>query len=80
MDDNQTNRRILEEVLAELGRCDRLGRRSGPRRSTRSGSAEAARQPFGLALLDGMMPEMDGFELAERIRRDPDVRSSSSSC
>jgi two-component system, sensor histidine kinase and response regulator len=70
VDDNQTNRRILEEVLA------------GWRASTVSvlGAIEALRaiheaecrgEPFDLALLDGMMPEIDGFELAERIRKDP---------
>jgi two-component system sensor histidine kinase/response regulator len=30
-------------------------------------------EPFSLALVDAMMPEMDGFELVERIRKSPEL-------
>ena len=35
-----------------------------------------AGEPFSLVLLDAMMPEMDGFELAQRIRRNPELVGS----
>ena len=35
--------------------------------------AAAAGDPFPLVLLDAFMPEMDGFAVAEQIKRDPDL-------
>ncbi len=66
VDDNQTNRRILDEVLAGWGARPSTAP-DGPSALAALGSAEAAGLPFSVALIDGMMPEMDGFELAERI-------------
>ena len=66
VDDNHTNRRILEEVLNNWG----------ARPSTAVGGVEALEalraakgqgRPFDVALIDGMMPGMDGFDLASRI-------------
>ena len=37
----------------------------------RAGAAQ--RQPYDIAILDLMMPEMDGFELAEAIKADPAI-------
>ena len=71
VDDNATNRRILEEMLRQLGHAaDRGRRRARGARGAATGAAAPA-TPFALVLLDAMMPEMDGFDVAEQIRRDP---------
>jgi PAS domain S-box-containing protein len=69
VDDNATNRRILEEVLTNW--------HMRPVAVESASSALAAlerslrnKQPFAIALLDGHMPAMDGFTLAERISHD----------
>ena len=35
--------------------------------------ADGGRRAVPLVLLDAQMPEMDGFTLAEQIKRDPDL-------
>jgi signal transduction histidine kinase/CheY-like chemotaxis protein/HPt (histidine-containing phosphotransfer) domain-containing protein len=69
VDDNATNRRILEEVLQ--------GWQMKPATASSAAVAfamlkkeQASGQPFGLVLLDCVMPEMDGFGLAEQIQQD----------
>jgi CheY-like chemotaxis protein len=71
VDDNRTNRRILEDVLMNWGMRPALAA-DGPSALTRL-KAAAACEPFRLALVDVVMPEMDGFALAEQIRRQPDL-------
>ena len=46
------------------------GRRSGTR-WPRNGAAESG-EPFSLILIDMQMPKMDGFTLAEQIKRHPE--------
>src|ERR1051326_1858682 len=75
VDDNATNRRILEETL--LGWHMRPSSvDSGAAALTTLEHARAAGTPFALVLLDKMMPEMDGFMLAERIRQRPELVGS----
>ena len=72
VDDNATNLRILEGTLANwnmIPTCVNSGKSALV-------SLEAARKsgkPFPLALVDYMMPGMDGFELVERIKLNPDL-------
>jgi len=68
VDDNNTNRRILEDVLANWGMQPVLAS-DGPEALAKLIDAEKRGVPFRLALLDVMMPDMDGFMLAERIRQ-----------
>ncbi len=70
VDDNATNRLILREMLTNWGMRP-TAVESGPAALTALERARAAGEPFALVLLDGMMPEMDGFTLAERIQQEP---------
>jgi PAS domain S-box-containing protein len=75
VDDNATNRRILNDTLAQW-----------QMRPTTVGGGAAALgcmlhsaatgTPFPLVLIDAHMPEMDGFELAERIKQTPELASA----
>jgi two-component system, sensor histidine kinase and response regulator len=67
VDDNATNRRILEEILINWGMRPTLVD-GGPAALHALEQAKAAGSPFALALLDFQMPDMDGFQLAARIR------------
>ncbi|MDQ2800766.1 MAG: response regulator, partial [Armatimonadota bacterium] len=72
VDDNATNRRILQEVLTNWHMKPTLAE-SGQAALTEMKRAAEAGTPYPLVLLDGMMPEMDGFELAERLKTLPDM-------
>jgi signal transduction histidine kinase/DNA-binding response OmpR family regulator len=67
VDDNATNRRILEDILTNWGMRPTLvdGGVAALHAMERS---KAEGKPFGLALLDFQMPDMDGFEVAARIQ------------
>ena len=69
VDDNATNRRILQEMLGNWG-MEPTVVEGGREALAALEQARAAGKPFSLVLLDAMMPEMDGFTLAERIGRD----------
>ena len=70
VDDNSTNRRILSEMTSNWG-MRAVAVESGSAALEAMKKAEEACKPFRLAIIDGHMPEMDGFELAQRIRGDP---------
>ena len=67
VDDNAVNRRILREQLRSWG-C-RTEEASGGQEALDLLAGSGA-DPFGLALLDMMMPGMDGAETARLIRAD----------
>jgi len=72
VDDNETNRFILKEMLR------RWQMRPTPVEGGRLAISEMERardmgDPFRLVLLDAHMPDMDGFAVAERIKRNPSL-------
>jgi PAS domain S-box-containing protein len=69
VDDNATNRRILEEVFTSW-RMRPLAVESGATALATLEKSLRASQPFAVALVDGYMPGMDGFAVAERISLD----------
>ena len=75
VDDNATNRRILEEMLTNW-RMKPTAVESGRAALSLLERAYEAGEPFALVLLDSNMPEMDGFALAERIKRIPTLGTS----
>lgn len=72
VDDNATNRRILGETLTAWGMVPTLVPSAKEAEATLRRAA-ADRSPFSLLITDLMMPEVDGLELAERIREEPDL-------
>ncbi len=64
VEDNVTNQLVTQAILRKLGY---------PEIGTASNGMEAlaalSRVPYDLVLMDGHMPDMDGFETARRIRR-----------
>ena len=72
VDDNATNRRILEELLANWG-MKPIVVDSGRAALEEMQRAADAGAPIPLVLLDAMMPEMDGFALAGRIKQHPEL-------
>jgi signal transduction histidine kinase/DNA-binding response OmpR family regulator len=70
VDDNATNRRILTDLTKGWG-MKPVAVESGPVALEAMTQAEIDDHGFKLAIIDGNMPGMDGFELAERIKKDP---------
>src|SRR5947199_5897641 len=72
VDDNATNRRIVEDILASwdlaAASCDSANEALKQLRS-----AYRAGKPFELLLSDVNMPQIDGFSLIEQVRRDPSL-------
>jgi len=70
VDDNATNRAILEEIVSGW-QMSPISVSSGVAALTEMKEAVKRGTPFTLAILDRMMPQMDGFQVAERIKGDP---------
>ncbi|MGD0231815.1 MAG: response regulator [Syntrophorhabdales bacterium] len=72
VDDNATNRTILGDMLSAWGLCPATAA-DGPEALSALRAAAGARTPFQLAVLDMMMPGMDGIMLARAIRETPEI-------
>jgi len=69
IDDNATNRRILEEMLNRRGMRPKLAE-SG---IVALQSLKEAKDSFAVILTDLNMPDMDGFTLVEQLRKSPQL-------
>ena len=72
VDDNFTNRRVLNGMLSRWGMKPTVAE-SGRAALQAIEAAKNTGRPFSLFLIDGQMPEMDGFTLAEKIKKHPDL-------
>jgi signal transduction histidine kinase/CheY-like chemotaxis protein len=72
VDDNGTNRRILQDILT-YWQMQPTTVSAGASALAELRRGVAAGQPFDLVLLDAMMPELDGFAVAECIRTAPET-------
>ena len=66
VDDNATNRLIIEEMLKSWEMRPTVVE-SGPAALGQMQQAVREERPFDLVLLDAMMPDMDGLEVAKQI-------------
>ncbi len=72
VDDNSTNRRILADLMWTWGLLPTVAA-SAAEGLAHLRRAEELGQQFGLVLSDVHMPEMDGFDLIERIKAIPNI-------
>ena len=72
VDDNSTNRHILVEVLRrwKMIPAEADGGEHAKELLERS---KQARNPYAIILMDAQMPDLDGFAVAEFIKRDQDL-------
>jgi CheY-like chemotaxis protein len=70
VDDNATNRRILHEMLTQW-RMRPTAVADGRAALLELEKAARVGKPYPLVLLDSQMPEMDGFALAQQIKKRP---------
>jgi two-component system, sensor histidine kinase and response regulator len=75
VDDNATNRQILVKML-EGWRMVPATADSGAKAMVTLTESKGIGRTFPLILLDAQMPEMDGFALAEYIKRHPSFRAA----
>ncbi len=70
VDDNATNRRILQDLLTNWHMRPTVVDGGRPALAALREAVQAG-EPYPLVLLDGHMPDMDGFMLARRIQSIP---------
>jgi two-component system sensor histidine kinase/response regulator len=75
VDDNATNRQILVKMLDGWHMISTVAD-SGAKAMVTLTEAKGIGRTFPLILLDAQMPEMDGFALAEYIKRHPSFRAA----
>lgn len=74
VDDNSVNRKILSEQLASWGlESDVFAEPAAALAALRNNARD---NPYNIIILDYQMPDMDGVELATRIRSDSQIASA----
>ncbi|PLS85378.1 MAG: hypothetical protein CYG60_12845 [Actinobacteria bacterium] len=71
VDDNETNRTILHKQVSSWGMRDSEAENAPQALRMLKAASMGPDGPYDLAILDMMMPEMDGLELAREIKADP---------
>jgi len=75
VDDNRVNRFVLSEQLTNWNiRNDTAFSSTKALQALRR--AKEQQEPYDLAIIDYMMPDMDGVQLAQAIHADPDLRET----
>jgi signal transduction histidine kinase/CheY-like chemotaxis protein/HPt (histidine-containing phosphotransfer) domain-containing protein len=75
VDDNQTNRLLASTLLRSWGcRFDEAADAEAALAKLRNAAQRG--EPYEIALLDMLMPEVDGVELGRRIKADPEIVST----
>ncbi|MCM3873935.1 MAG: response regulator [Pyrinomonadaceae bacterium] len=74
VDDNATNRRILNHQTSSWGMIATEAE-SGERALELLRTGVDRGEPYDIAIMDLMMPDMDGFQLAEIIKSEPTIAS-----
>src|SRR6058998_600658 len=75
VDDNETNRRILRDMLGAEGIAVHEAARADAGLAALRRGAQAG-VPYDLAILDAQMPDSDGFELAAAVRADRELAAT----
>ncbi|HVP51842.1 MAG TPA: response regulator [Terriglobales bacterium] len=70
VDDNAANRNILCDITRGWGMLAQAVE-DGPGAIQEMETAQQAGRAYRVVLIDACMPEMDGFQLAERVQQDP---------
>lgn len=69
IDDNETNRRILEEMTSNWGMLTTIAE-SADVGLVKIEEAFDKGEPFSIVITDASMPDVDGFQLVEKLRAD----------
>ncbi|MGE4096393.1 MAG: response regulator [Candidatus Binatia bacterium] len=75
VDDNATNRRILQNLLGQWQMNPQVAQNAEEARTLLQ-EAKERNTPFAFVLIDGRMPDTDGFTLAQQIVEDSSLAGS----